>query len=192
MSDKLNLSSIDSLDSENAYSETAQDWNTTIKHSGQWFKDTHGRTLLMRGINVCGSSKLPTKPYPGSTHLYDDNLFWDHRNVSFIGRPFPLEEADEHFSRLRAWGLTLVRLLVPWESLEHSGPGIYDEEYIDYLRALIELMPKYGLKCVIDPHQDTVSEEAQNCQFYQSNDSDSGRDFRADLVPLDGHLKLLV
>ena len=76
-----------------------------------------------------------------------------------MGRPFPLEEADEHFSRLRAWGLTLVRLLVPWESLEHSGPGIYDEEYIEYLRKLIDLMPKYGLKCVIDPHQDTVSIE---------------------------------
>ncbi|KAF1806066.1 glycoside hydrolase superfamily [Mucor lusitanicus] len=157
MSSKPDLSSIDSFDSASSYSETAQDWNTTIKHSGQWFKDTHGRTLLMRGINVCGSSKLPTKPYPGSTHLYDDHLFWDHRNVSFVGRPFPLEEADEHFSRLRAWGLTLVRMLVTWESLEHSGPGIYDEEYIDYLRALIELMPKYGLKCVIDPHQDTWS-----------------------------------
>lgn len=151
------LSSLDTTTTSTGYSEIAQDWNTPITHSGQWFKDSYGRTLLMRGINVCGSSKLPTKPYAGSTHLYDDVLFWDHKNVSFVGRPFPLEEADEHFSRLRAWGLTLVRLLVPWESIEHKGPGQYDEEYIDYLKALIVLMPKYGIKCVIDPHQDTVS-----------------------------------
>ncbi|KAI7897948.1 glycoside hydrolase superfamily [Cokeromyces recurvatus] len=137
--------------------ESAQTWNTEITHSGRWFKDEHGRTLLMRGINICGSSKLPTSPYSGSTHLYDETLFWDHRNVSFIGRPFPLEEADEHFKRLRAWGLTLVRLLVPWESIEHSGPGQYDEDYIDYLKKLILLMPKYGIKCIIDPHQDTWS-----------------------------------
>ncbi|KAI9480657.1 MAG: glycoside hydrolase superfamily [Benjaminiella poitrasii] len=137
--------------------ESAQTWNTKITHSGRWFKDEHGRTLMMRGINVCGSSKLPTSPYSGSTHLYDEVLFWDHRNVSFIGRPFPLEEAEEHLSRLKAWGLTLFRLLVTWESIEHSGPGQYDEEYIDYLRKLILLMPKYGIKCVIDPHQDTWS-----------------------------------
>lgn len=110
----------------------------------------------MRGVNVCGSSKLPTKPYPGSTHLYDEKLFWDHRNVSFVGRPFPLSEARMHFARLRAWGLTLIRLLIPWESIEHAGPGEYDEEYIDYLRDLIAIMPEYGLRCFIDPHQDTV------------------------------------
>ncbi|KAL4208440.1 glycoside hydrolase [Rhizopus microsporus] len=135
----------------------AQDLNIPIHHSGRWFKDDQGRTLILRGVNVCGSSKLPTSPYPGSTHLYDENLFWDHRNVSFIDRPFPLKDAHEHFSRLRNWGLTLIRLLVPWESIEHAGPGSYDEEYIDYLRELIKMMPKYGLKCIIDPHQDTWS-----------------------------------
>ncbi|RCH84405.1 hypothetical protein CU097_003586 [Rhizopus azygosporus] len=135
----------------------AQDLNIPIHHSGRWFKDDQGRTLILRGVNVCGSSKLPTRPYPGSTHLYDESLFWDHRNVSFIDRPFPLKDAHEHFSRLRNWGLTLIRLLVPWESIEHAGPGSYDEEYIDYLRELIKMMPKYGLKCIIDPHQDTWS-----------------------------------
>ncbi|KAI7886667.1 glycoside hydrolase [Lichtheimia hyalospora FSU 10163] len=140
------------------YKTAAHDWNTSnIGTHGRWFKDQHGRTLLMRGVNVCGSSKLPTKPYPGSTHLYDDKLFWDHRNVSFIGRPFPLSEARTHFARLRAWGLTLIRLLIPWESIEHAGPGEYDEEYIDYLRELISIMPEYGLRCFIDPHQDTWS-----------------------------------
>ncbi|KAF7731799.1 hypothetical protein EC973_008314 [Apophysomyces ossiformis] len=145
-------------DSPAIYPKTAaQEWTMPIRHRGRWFKDPYGRTLLMRGVNLCGSSKLPTHPYPGSTHLYDEKLFWDHRSVSFVGRPFPLAEAKEHFARLRAWGLTLIRLLVPWESLEHAGPGQYDDNYIDYLRELITMMPEYGLKCLIDPHQDTWS-----------------------------------
>ncbi len=65
----------------------------------------------------------------------------DHRSVTFVGRPFPLEEAHEHFSRLRRWGLTFctylyarflaclqyskVRFLVTWEAIEHDGPYVY-------------------------------------------------------------------
>lgn len=139
----------------------AHEWTTPILSQGRWFKDEYGRTLLMRGVNLAGSSKLPTHPYPGSTHLYDEKLFWDHQGVSFVGRPLLLKEARLHFARLRAWGLTLIRLLIPWESIEHAGPGIYDEEYIDYLRQLIGMMPEYGLKCFIDPHQDTVCKKAK-------------------------------
>ncbi|CAO3686685.1 unnamed protein product [Umbelopsis ramanniana] len=140
-----------------ASSIPAQHWSCSVQGTDRWFRDENGRVLLMRGVNLCGASKLPTSPYAGSTHLYDEDKFWDHRNVSFVGRPFPLEDAAEHFERLRAWGLTFVRLLVPWESLEHAGPGIYDEEYIDYLIKIIEMMPKYGIKCFIDPHQDAWS-----------------------------------
>ncbi len=64
----------------------------------------------------------------------------DHASVTFVGRPFPLEEAHEHFCRLRRWGLTfstyickwfvfiyfssmnVVRFLVTWEAVEHAGP----------------------------------------------------------------------
>jgi hypothetical protein len=30
----------------------------------------------------------------------------NHESVTFVGRPFPLNEAHEHFSRLRRWGFT--------------------------------------------------------------------------------------
>ncbi|KAF9353734.1 hypothetical protein BGX26_008506 [Mortierella sp. AD094] len=134
----------------------AHDWYSggRITSHGRWFRDSQNRTLLLRGVNLCGNSKLPTTPN-GSTHL--NERFFDHRNVCFLGRPFPRDQADEHFSRLKRWGLTFVRLLVPWEALEHSGPGIYDEKFIDSLVELIELMPKYGIKCFIDPHQDCWS-----------------------------------
>ncbi|KAF9586223.1 hypothetical protein BGW38_008433, partial [Lunasporangiospora selenospora] len=134
----------------------AHDWYSggRITSHGRWFRDSQNRTLMLRGVNLCGNSKLPTSPN-GSTHLNEG--FFNHREVRFLGRPFPRDQADEHFSRLQRWGLTFVRLLVPWEALEHSGPGIYDEEFIDSIIELIELMPKYGIKCFIDPHQDCWS-----------------------------------
>ncbi|KAJ3105467.1 hypothetical protein HDU97_008083 [Phlyctochytrium planicorne] len=118
----------------------AHDWNGVIHAEGRFFTDDHGRVLLVRGINLCGNSKLPTISSESILH---------HRQVSFVGRPFKLDEADEHFKRLRGWGLTFVRLLVTWESLEHKGPGIYDEEYIEYLIKIIRKMSKYGMKCFI-------------------------------------------
>ncbi len=72
-----------------------------IKTDGAWFKDEHGRTLLLRGINLGGSTKVPVKPN-GAT--WNKDGFFDHRNVSFVGRPFPLAEADEHFRRLKGGG----------------------------------------------------------------------------------------
>ncbi|KAI8830916.1 glycoside hydrolase superfamily [Chytriomyces cf. hyalinus JEL632] len=120
------------------------------------FKDEHGRVVHLRGVNVCGHSKLPTYPHSGSTHV-DTPEFFNHRNVSFIGRPFALSEADEHFQRIKSWGLTFVRLLVTWESLEHAGPGIYDEEFITYLVQILKKAENHGVKCFIDPHQDTWS-----------------------------------
>ncbi|MBN1484134.1 MAG: cellulase family glycosylhydrolase, partial [Chloroflexia bacterium] len=121
---------------------------------GPWFKDEHGRTLLLRGLNLGGSSKMPYRP-DGATHRREG--FFQHRDVSFVGRPFPLEEADEHFSRLRAWGLTFLRFLVTWEAIEHAGPGLYDRDYLDYLQAVVAKAGEYGLQLFIDPHQDVWS-----------------------------------
>ena len=122
--------------------------------NGRWLRDEKGRTLLLRGVNVSGSSKLPTQP-DGATHRREG--FFSHRDVSFVGRPFPLDEADEHFARLRHWGMTFVRFLVTWEAVEHAGPGQYDTDYLDYLRAVLERANEYGIQVFIDPHQDVWS-----------------------------------
>lgn len=121
---------------------------------GPWFKDDTGRTLILRGINLGGSSKVPTRP-DGATHRREH--FFEHRDVSFVGRPFPLEEADEHFARLRAWGLTFLRFLITWEAIEHEGPGRYDLAYLDYLEAVVAKAGEHGLSLFIDPHQDVWS-----------------------------------
>ncbi len=122
--------------------------------NGSSFIDEQGRTLMLRGVNLGGSSKVPRVP-DGATHLR--NGFLDHRSVSFIGRPFPLEEADEHFARLHSWGMRFLRFLITWEAVEHAGPGIYDDAYIAYVHDIVEKAAAHGISLFIDPHQDMWS-----------------------------------
>ena len=125
-----------------------------IKIDGKHFKDERGRTLILRGVNLGGSSKVPVRP-EGAT--WNREGFYDHHQVSFVGRPFPLAEADEHFSRLRAWGFTFLRFLVTWEAIEHAGPGLHDQAYLDYLYSVVKKAGEHGFFVFIDPHQDVWS-----------------------------------
>ena len=120
---------------------------------GDRFIDSAGRQVLLRGVNLGGDCKVP---FPnGGTNFPSD--FSDHRTVSFIGRPFPLAEADEHFGRLKAWGMNCLRLLTTWEAVEHAGPGKYDTAYLDYFADLTRRAGDYGLYVFIDFHQDVWS-----------------------------------
>jgi hypothetical protein len=108
----------------------------------------------LRGVNLGGDSKVPARPN-GASHVREN--FYDWRRVSFVGRPFPLEEADEHLARLAHWGLDFLRLIVTWEAIEHEGPGIYDLEYLDYVEAVAAKAAERGMMLFIDPHQDVWS-----------------------------------
>lgn len=125
-----------------------------IRVEGPWFKDDSGRTVFLRGVNLGGSSKVPADP-DGAT--FRNEGFFDHRHVSFVNRPFALSEADEHYARLKSWGFNTLRFLVTWEGVEHSGPGIYDGEYLAYLRKVIAKAGEYGFTVFIDPHEDVWS-----------------------------------
>ncbi|KAG0219631.1 hypothetical protein BGX33_001803 [Mortierella sp. NVP41] len=78
-------------------------------------------------------------------------------SISFVGRPFELDEADEHLARLRHWGFRMIRWVVTWEAVEHRGPGIYDQEFLDYTVKALLKAKKYGFKVMIDFHQDVWS-----------------------------------
>jgi hypothetical protein len=117
-----------------------------IHVDGQRLVDARGRTCILRGVNLGGSSKIPSRGAPG-----------DHRGVSFVGRPFPPAEAEEHFRRLRDWGMLFNRVLVTWEAVEHRGPGEYDRGYLDCLEAVLARGAALGLRFVIDFHQDVWS-----------------------------------
>ncbi|OQS00300.1 glycosyl hydrolase, partial [Thraustotheca clavata] len=105
------------------------------------FYDQDGRVVLLKGVNLGGSSKLP----------------FGKDKISFVNRPFPLSEAHEHFGRLQRWGLTCIRFIITWEAIEHAGPGVYDREYLHYLREIFLIAKIYHLRIIIDPHQDVWS-----------------------------------
>ncbi|KAI5813834.1 glycoside hydrolase superfamily [Pyronema omphalodes] len=121
---------------------------------GPYFKDDHGRQVTLRGINVAGDTKYPTSPEMPS-HVFEN--FFDGDNVSFIGRPFPVAEADTHFKRLRSYGYNTIRYLFTWEAIEAKGPGIYDEAWIESTIAILRKAKEYDFMVFMDPHQDVWS-----------------------------------
>ncbi|KAI0697370.1 glycoside hydrolase family 5 protein [Cytidiella melzeri] len=133
----------------------AHDWSSQatggkIRIHGRHFVDAYGRVCNLRGVNLSGSSKSPAN---------DDHATFpaNPEAVTFVGRPFPLEQAPEHFSRLRRWGFTFIRFLLTWEAVEHAGPGVYDTEYLEYIRKLLALLPEYGMVAFVCCHQDVWS-----------------------------------
>ncbi|ESZ86679.1 MAG: hypothetical protein Q27BB25_12990 [Blastomonas sp. CACIA14H2] len=118
------------------------------------FVDAHGRHVLLRGVNLGGDCKVPFAP---DGHSYLPSDFSDHRTVSFIGRPAPLDELDTHLARLAHWGFNCLRLLTTWEAIEHAGPSEHDEAYLDYLAEVCRRAGRMGLYVFIDFHQDVWS-----------------------------------
>lgn len=118
------------------------------------FRDSYGRYVVLRGINVAGDAKLPSEPDQPS-HVADD--FFDGDSVRFHGCPFRKEDAHIHFSRLKRFGYNTIRYVFTWEAIEAAGPGKYDEVWIENTIEILRIAKDYGFYIFMDPHQDVVS-----------------------------------
>ena len=112
-----------------------------------FIKDEFGRYVHFHGVNLSGSTKFPhTESFPDLG-----------AKTSYVGKPFPLAEADKHFAQLQRLGFNSVRFLVNWEGLQPEGPDTFDEEYLDYIDNLVTRAASFGIYVLLDMHQDIFS-----------------------------------
>ncbi len=120
------------------------------------FIDSYGRTINLRGVNVAGSSKLPTSPN-GLSHLHEGFYEPTAPYPSSVDHsPSQKHPALRPASRVGIAARTAARDV----GIDlHKGPSKddLDWEYIDYLEKLLQYMAEYGLKCFVCAHQDVWS-----------------------------------
>ncbi len=97
-----------------------------------YFVDPLGREVLLRGVNVNSLGE-----------------YWQY-DASRI-TVFPFEEEDMDF--IASMGFNLVRLIVTWSFVEPQ-PGVYDDDYIDGVLAVIDGLWARGIYTLVDMHQD--------------------------------------
>ena len=117
---------------------------TRLKVDRDYLRDKHGRYVLFHGVNLSGSTKVPTSVDAGDIPTY-------------IGKPFQLADAKKEFARIRSMGFNVIRLLVVWEAIEPKKKGEYDQAYLTYIRKIVEAARDHGIYVLMDMHQDMFS-----------------------------------
>lgn len=93
------------------------------------FRDSQGRLVYFRGVNVGSNAKLP--PFLP----FEDPKWWD---------------------LLASWGYNMVRLTIFWEAVEPE-PGVYDQRYLNRIEEMVNEASKRGIYVLLDMHQDQYS-----------------------------------
>ncbi|MBN2160505.1 MAG: cellulase family glycosylhydrolase [Spirochaetes bacterium] len=110
------------------YGEPAQ-VPAPLRSEGGRFKDTGGGTVILRGINMAGNSKVP---------------------------PFtPITDAST-LDPLPGWGINLIRLIFTWEAYEPTRCS-YNESYLSYYERATAWARERGIYVIVDFHQDAYS-----------------------------------
>jgi len=105
-----------------------------LTHNGRWITDAQGRVVNLHGINMV--YKRP--PYaPDAVGFGDDDAAF-----------------------LAAEGFNVVRLGVIYTAVEPS-PGVYDDAYLDRIRATVDTLAAHGIVALLDFHQDMYNERFQ-------------------------------
>jgi endoglycosylceramidase len=105
-----------------------------LGHDGRWITDAQGRVVNLHGINMV--YKRP--PYaPDAVGFGDDDAAF-----------------------LAAEGFNAVRLGVIYAAVE-PAPGVYDDAYLDRIRATVDALAAHGIVALLDFHQDMYNERFQ-------------------------------
>ncbi|HVA60444.1 MAG TPA: cellulase family glycosylhydrolase [Mycobacteriales bacterium] len=107
---------------------------SVLGHQGRWVTDAQGRVVIVHGFNVV-VKRAPYEP-AGTGFGADDAAF------------------------LAAHGFTAVRLGVLLEGLEPQ-PGVYDASYLASIASTVRLLAGYGIRSLLDFHQDLYNQRFQ-------------------------------
>ncbi|MDR1352454.1 MAG: hypothetical protein LBK05_04135 [Treponema sp.] len=72
------------------------------------------------------------------------------RGVELEGRPFPPEGAESCLKQISAGGAGFIRFMLPWTALAGGEPGVYNEEYLAYLRKIFLAASAARLSVLVD------------------------------------------
>jgi len=121
-----------------------------LKTSGNYFTDDLGRVVILRGVNVAGTSKVPPfLPLPKDPSFEQWNS--DPVHYSFV------KHTDfEMLKSLPGWGVNVLRLVFCWEAYEPLKGGV-NSSYLDMLAQIANKASQMGIYTIIDFHQDVYS-----------------------------------
>ncbi|MGN6473579.1 MAG: hypothetical protein ACTHK4_08030, partial [Mycobacteriales bacterium] len=106
----------------------------SLGHAGRWITDGRGRVVVMHGFNLV-DKVAPYEPSVGGFGRSDAKFLADH-------------------------GFNAVRLGVLAEAIEPK-PGRFDDAYLRNIRRTVALLRRYGVRSLIDFHQDLYTEHFQ-------------------------------
>jgi endoglycosylceramidase len=105
-----------------------------VGQAGRWIVDRQGRVVVEHGFNLV-DKVAPYEPSVGGFGVSDARFLADH-------------------------GFNAVRLGVLAEAIEPT-PGHFDDAYLRNIRATVALLRSFGIRSLIDFHQDLYNEKFQ-------------------------------
>ncbi len=156
-----------------------------------YFKDSEGRYLNIRGINLGGNIKVPV--VNGTQENETPETYYGHAGdeiaamkagdplpFTYVGRPFSLQKADQYFRHIKDLGFNSVRLLANWEAIYPEKKSKPDREYLTYFEELIKLAQKNDIYVMVNLHENIWARNfyslysewpvCQQCCNYDEND----------------------
>jgi aryl-phospho-beta-D-glucosidase BglC (GH1 family) len=116
-----------------------------ISKEGTWFKDSEGRYVLFRGVNIGSQSKFSP-------------LYLPLRVNSFADVQAGLESISNCVTMLKDLGFNVVRFTVMWKGVEPTLSANVSPDYLNAVRTITDELYKNGIFVFIDFHQDIAHE----------------------------------